>query len=853
MDDASFGEWLRRRRRALDLTQEALAARVGCSVATIRKIETDDRRPSRQIAEILAEVLAIAPDERPLFLQVARGERRTERLASAPLPTDRPGVRPTPAPPSRLPIPLTPLIGRETELAELTQLLGRAECRLLTLIGPGGIGKTRLAIAAAAEQSTAFRDGVCFVALAPLSAPDFIVPAIAAALGLAFYGPMEPKTQLLNYVREKVLLLVLDNIEHLVDGVGLLAEMLQHAANVKLVVTSRERLLLQGEWVVDLQGLAVPPDRQTDQMEAYSAVGLFVERARRVRTSFILSERNRADVARICQLVDGLPLGIELAAAWMPTLSCAEIAQEIAHNLDFLATSVRDLPARHRSLRAVFDHSWKLLVSEERQVLRRLALFRGGFTREAAEQVAGATLALLSALVTKSMLRRAETGRYDMHELIRQYTAAQLQADPQEEARARTRFSDYYASRLAYWERQLKSRKQHETSEEMAVEIDNLRQAWDWLVADQQIAHMLQSLHTLWQFYDLRGWLQEGAALFGKAVSSLQTSNSGGAATALGQLMARQGWFCFRLGQPKQARALLEHSLDLLQSSADGAARAVPLIYLGIQDYQLGNYPQALQSTFESLALFRALNDHWGIALCLNILSQIYLDEGKIQEAYGVSSESLAIWRAVGDSRGTAACLRELGESAYRLGRHEESQRLLKESLAINRALNYRWGIAATLYILGGSALILGETARAERLVGESVALFREVGDRLNTALVLNGMGAVRHSQGMYHEAKAYFQQAFDLATEMQALSVALEALVGVAGVRVQEGSIEPVLELLIHVVNHPASNQRTKDRAEELRAGLEAQLNPQQIQAAHARAQAQTFEAVVQVILAMQ
>ncbi len=242
-----------------------------------------------------------------------------------------------------------------------------------------------------------------------------------------------------------------------------------------------------------------------------------------------------------------------------------------------------------------------------------------------------------------------------------------------------------------------------------------------------------------------------------------------------------------------------------------------------------------------------------GVALGLSTLGQIHLEQGKIQEAYEVFSQSLAIWRSVGDSRGTAACLRVLGESAYRLGRHDEAQRLLEESLEKNQALNYRWGTAATLATLGDAALSLGETTRAEHLIREGIALFREVGDRLNTAVALDALGAVRHRRGMYREAQADFLEAFHLGMEMQSLSVALEALVGVAGVRVQEGSIEPVLELCMHVVNHPASNQRTKDRAEELRAGLEAQLTPQQIQAAHARAQAQTFEAVVQEILAMQ
>jgi class 3 adenylate cyclase len=558
--DASFGRWLQRRRKALDLTQEALAARVGCSVATIRKIETDARRPSRQIAEILAEVLAIAPSERAAFLQAARAELAVDRIGARPpplgpaayagphplptgtvtflftdiegssrlweqhpvamldalarhdailrtaidssggvvfrtvgdavcaafaqapdalaaalaaqhalrdapwpatgpirvrmalhtgvvevraddylgqplnrvarllatcrggqiilsratqelvadhlpaavalrdlgtqqlrdlsrpeqvfqvvaadLPADFPPLAQPAARRSSLPIPLTPLIGRETELAEVGHLLTRAECRLLTIIGPGGMGKTRLAIAAAAEQGDPFRDGVFFVALAPLSAPELIVPAIAEAIGFAFFGPMEPKMQLLNYVREKQMLLVLDNIEHLLDGAGLLSELLQHAPGVKLLVTSRERLQLQGEWVVDLQGLPVPPparmaERFTlargqdhTELETYDAITLFVASAQRTRVGFALSEQNRADVAHVCQLVEGMPLGIELAATWVSMLSCQEIAQQIERNIDFLAVSIRDLPERHRSIRAVFDLSWKLLTLE---------------------------------------------------------------------------------------------------------------------------------------------------------------------------------------------------------------------------------------------------------------------------------------------------------------------------------------------------------------------------------------------------------------------------------------------------------------------------------------------------------
>ena len=400
--EISFGAWVTRQRKALDLTREQLARRVGCSVPGLRKIESDERRPSRQMAELLADCLQIPLEQRPTFLRVARGQLRAERLPATGYVPGGGQSRPAPG----LPRPPTPLIGREPELATLNRLLCDPQCRLLTLAGPGGIGKTRLALELASTQRAQFPDGVFFVPLVSLSLPEFIAPAIRSALGLSSSSPLDPKEQLLNHLRQKSLLLVLDNLEHLLEGVGLLAELLEQAPGVKLLVTSRERLNMQGEWLFDLQGLPVPPLDQVDRAEEYSAVALFVQSARRAQVGFELSAEERPWVARICQLVEGMPLAIELAAAWVRLLSCREIAQEIERNLDFLSTSARDLPERHRSMRAVFDHSWQMLSAEEQRVLRALSVFRGGFLREAAEQVTGASLSLLSALVTRSLVHR---------------------------------------------------------------------------------------------------------------------------------------------------------------------------------------------------------------------------------------------------------------------------------------------------------------------------------------------------------------------------------------------------------------------------------------------------------------
>jgi predicted ATPase/class 3 adenylate cyclase len=1068
--DASFGRWLRRRRKTRDLTQDALAEQVGCSVATIRKIETDERRPSRQIAELLADVLAIAPGERAAFLQAARAELAVDRLSAPPPPIGPAAaharVRPLPSgtvtflftdiegssrlwerhpqampdalarhdailrtaieerdgvvfrtvgdavcaafarapaalaaalaaqralrdaswpatgpirvrialhtgvvevragdylgqslnrvarllatghggqivlsratqelvadhlPPDvalrdlgtqqlrdlsrpeqvfqvvaadlpadfpplaqpavrrvSLPHPLTPLIGRAVELAEVGRLLRRAECRLLTIVGPGGMGKTRLAIAAAAEQGDAFPDGVCFVALAPLTAPEFIVPAIAAAIGFAFYGPIEPKTQLLNYVREKALLLVLDNVEQLLSGAGLLSELLQYAPAVKLLVTSRERLQLQGEWVVDLQGLPVPPppSRMAERstlargqgragVETYSAVTLFVKSAQRARMGFALSEQNQVDIARVCRLVEGLPLGIELAATWVPTLSCQEIAQQIERNIDFLAVSIRDLPERHRSIRAVFDHSWKLLTREERQVLQRLSVFRGGFTREAAEQVAGASLPLLSLLVSKSLLRRLAAGRYDLHELLRQYAGARLADDPAAQSETRARYSRHYAERLQRWETQLIGPRQREVFTEMGAEIDNLRQAWSWMLVQRQIAEMHQSLHGLWLFYHLQDWYQEGATLFGQAVETLKAwreaepgTNATPQTVLLGHILAKQGWFCYCLGQHEaqaRARDLLHQSLALLRLATDGAANAVPsvrvaladaLAYLGTIDYQQGKYVEARQYLLESLALNRFLNHQWRIAYCLEDLGNIDRLQGEDWPAQQRYHESLEIWRSLGDAVGIAYSLRSLGAVATTLGQYAEAQALLREGLAVGRTTGLRWAIGLGLKDLGVLAHAVGNYTEAQQLLRESLALFKDIGSPWSIARTLNDLGWTVCALGMHAEAKQAFLESLKIATELQAASITADALIGIAALDAKEGSIISALELLGHIRHYPISSQEAKDRAERLRAEVVAQLTPQQIEVAQARVQAKTFEAVVAEILSAQ
>src|ERR671923_649592 len=359
------------------------------------------------------------------------------------LPDEFPLLKTIEAGMKNLPVPRTSFVGRTEELEAIDRLLEDPRCRLLTLVGPGGAGKTRLALEAAARRGDRYPHGVHFVSLVSVASPDFLAPAVAESIQFAVdavHSGFSAQDQLLDYLSGRSTLLVLDNFEHLVEGSAFLSEVIERAPQVELLTTSRERLNVQSEWVFDVEGLGLAENGNGSS----AAVHLFVERAAQVVPGFALDDAGRSQVLRICRLVDGMPLGIELAASWTSVLSCAEIADEIESSIDFLATSMRDVPERHRSLRATIDQSWRLLTDEQRNAFSRLSVFRRSFDRDAATAVTGGNLRLLSELVAKSLLRRSDFGRFELHELLRQYAAEQLRLSPAEEADARERHARHY-------------------------------------------------------------------------------------------------------------------------------------------------------------------------------------------------------------------------------------------------------------------------------------------------------------------------------------------------------------------------------------------------------------------------
>jgi len=861
--NASFGYWVRRRRKALDLTQEELAAQVNCSGALIRKIEADERRPSRTIAELLVKALAIEPAEAATFLRVARGEQAVSHLARAALPplTRAEATAATqPAavtlPPGPLPLPPNPLVGRQVELTTLRQLLHDPDCRLLTIAGVGGMGKTRLALTLAHQVQGDFADGAFFVNLAAIEHPTLVATALANTLGLTFAGPTPPEAQVASHLRHKQILLVLDNFEHLLAGATFVGELVATAPRLKVLVTSREPLGLQAEWVFILNGLATVPTAQPN-VEAdaapalVSAVELFLQRANQIAVGFRLTAANVEAIQQICQLVEGLPLAIELAATWVRTLNCTEIARQIAQDSHFLATHgplVRDLPARHRSITGVFDHSWRLLNADEQQTLKQLAVFQGSFTPAAAQAVTGAALATLAALVTKSLVRMND-GRYDLHVLVRQFAAAQWTDETQLRVTQR-RHAAYYLALLRQREAALQGPTQLTVLDELKREAGNLRLAWAQAGMLGLWKPLWLATRCYWAFYDWQGLAHEGNATLTPLIEQLTPqADTAEKQRTLGRLLCYSGFFYFRQGDNGPAHRYLESSIRLLRTLDEPALLIDPLIFHGVVLFLLGDTAAAHAALAEGLAYAQAAHDEWFEALALLNRGYLAMFVEATPAIYADMQRALAIWRRLGGPRTIALALNYLSPVAIQLGRFADAQRFLDECLPLAQTIGDRWLIGTAHSHQAMLAHAQGALAKAEDAYQAAIRLFAELHLLRDLAIAQVFLAEVQMDRGTAAVAHETLLAGLRLAVQIGATPTALAALLDLALLPVTDAPDQRLL-LVAFVRQHPVKTQRLVRDTEQLWTTLTAQLTPDVIMAIQSRAQSLTLEALIAAVL---
>ncbi|MCB9078872.1 MAG: AAA family ATPase [Anaerolineaceae bacterium] len=725
-----------------------------------------------------------------------------------------------------LPVQATPFIGRKTTLDDLQQRLDNPAGRLITIIGPGGIGKTRLSLALAEKQiqpATAFTDGVYFISLAPIASPDTLVQTIAEGLDFPLSSVEEPATQLLTYLRHKQMLLVLDNFEHVLDGATLVSHILQTAAGVNVVVTSRERLNLAHETLWPVNGLNFAELTSVADALSCDAVRLFVQRARQVRPAFELRAEDLPHLKHILQAVWGMPLAIELAAAWLNMLSVAEIAAELSHGLDLLESELRDVPDRHRSMRLVFDRSWQRLTAEEQSLFKTLSVFRGSFSHEAVRQITGASLRVLAGLVNKSLLTsRPETGRYELHELLRQYAGEKLAADDLElNLLAHQAHATYYAALMQQSWTDLRSAKQQTALAALELDIENIRTAWRYRLAERNNAELLKFMDSFWMIHDIRGWHQAAIALFREAAEQMHLLTGDEVALVVrGKALGYESYYTGIIGNPERGLVLAQEAIDLLS----------PL-----------NQPEALSYVFYCAAL-----------------SNLYL--GRAEWVFDVAEQLRQICQKTGDRWAGATALNFLATALITQHQYAEAKQLIDRAFEIfSQDIGEYFGRSWAALIQGRIALALGAYDEAKVYYHRSLSAAQVLNYRRTTQQSYDNLGDVAFHQGELAQAETYFRLSLEVSEETGQAREMVAMLYDLARVWAAQNQKSEAVELVAVVLCHPLSNLplllRTEgttlyETAERFRAQLEADLEPQIYQAAWVKGQAQPIEAVVARLL---
>jgi predicted ATPase len=760
-----------------------------------------------------------------------------------------------------LPAAATPFVGREQELESLAEFIADPEERIITLVGPGGIGKTRLALEAARRELHPlphFPDGIFFVSLAPVDSVAQIVATLAAMLDFHFQvtesGSRTEAQQILDYLERKQMLLIMDNFEHILDGRSFLMEISAQAAAVKLLVTSRERLQLRGEQRFPLHGLEMPQTRDSavEALADYAAARLFMNISRRTDPDFKLLEGDAEQLLRICRLVEGMPLGLELAASWVGLLSLSDIAAEIEKSLDILATEHHDVPERHRNMQATLDASWRNLNSDQQLGFQELTVFRGGFTRSAAFEVTGVTLPLLVTLTNKSWLSYdRQSDRYNIHELLRQFGAAKLNADSVHEQKVRERHSAYFCNYLKEREVDWLGARQKEVASEMQDEIENIQRAWRWAANQGNVSLLSQGLNSLCRYYYWEGRITDGQKAcrsagerLSKSIAEGQTDDPQGL-TFWSNLIIWEAGFISEIEQKEKLLAFSQRLLDRVAKTGWDTRREQASLYLG-EAYAVGDkdYEEAIRFAILGLELYRELGDRWGEAECLGFVGGKYNFQGAFDRAQDLLRESLEIRMQLEDTQRIAETTINLGLVAQHQGRYQEAESLHQQGLRLYKQLGTQFYESLGLIALSFTQSWAGNFFAARETAKLSSELERDLGNVSNLwnhiALTL----ATIHL-GRYNETMAMATEGLEIAKQRGHLTEKGFALMFLGNIAFVDGDLAKAVDYLLksvslfaelryvyqalprsnlsHVIRSQGDHQLARDHLESaLRSGIE-------------------------------
>lgn len=820
---------------ALDEFDEAAVHALVRSLALAGERDEALRRHAA-FAQLLADELGVKPTAE--FEALARAVH----AGAVGVPDEEAGAkRPRRGP---TPQPATRFIGRRAELAELTRLLALPECRLVGIVGIGGSGKTRLALELRRTLAGHYLFGTTYVSLEAVDSAAQAVAHVAHALGVEPDAQEDLEAELLAHLAEKEMLLLLDNLEQLPDLAGFIASALAAAPELRIVSTSRVALRLRGEWLFDLGGLDVPDADSEPSEESSAALELFVSAARRVAPLKEFTPAELQDSARICRQVDGLPLALELAAAWVRAVPVARIADGLERDLSLLSSDAVDLPERQRSVTTILERTWADLGAGKRDVLMRLAVFRGGLALEAGEVVSGAGLPVLLSLVNQSLLSRSASGRLTCHPLVAQFARAQLRTDDARLAAALDAHADYFCVLLERYHPRNQARRVREQRSGADATADlaqaggfswrdlepddaNLEQAWFRLLETRRYESMAAVADSLMAFYNTLGFYQRGAEVAARTVAALATDDRRASTELRCVLTLVLSNMTRERGQLQESLEQAEAALALARTLAVDEHAATALRYRGDALQMLGNYESARESYEQAIAILEALADEQELANTLNSLASMQAVREEFAAATAGFLRCVALFEATGDELSKAIAFNNLGYIADAQGDTQTASRHYEDSLAAFERIQFTRGISAVknnLVVLYG---MLGRLEEAERMGLESLAIKERSNDRLGIIITLKNLGDLRLLQGRAEDAFGFLESALATAMELDATPRLLQVLPSYAQALLEVGSETLAQRVLSALLRHPLATPSQRQKGAQLATGLGVAAEP--------------------------